>query len=106
MIEDGTIRITGTHIPLEVVIHHHQRGDTPESIHEGFPTLDLADIYAVISYYLNHRAEVEEYMRRQEAAAEELRRLIEASPFHKDTTGLRERLQARWDAMKNNGHQA
>jgi uncharacterized protein (DUF433 family) len=100
MTEDGTIRLTGSRVLLDLIVHHHQQGESPEDIHEAFPSLKLADIYAVISYYLNHRAEVEEYLRQQESRAAEVRRLIEASPFHKDTTGLRERLQARRDATQ------
>ena len=107
-LENGTLRITGTRIPLETVIYHHQQGEPPEEIRAAYPTLELADIRAVISYYLSHRVEVEEYIAQQKIKADEIRRMIEASPFHKDTTGLRERLKARWDAMqqaKNNGHQ-
>lgn len=107
IVEGGTIRMTGTRVSLDVVIHHYQQGESPEEIQEAFPTLKLADIYAVICYYLNHREEVEEYLRQQEIKAEKIRQMIEASPLHADTTGLRERLKARWDAMqaKDNNHQ-
>jgi len=106
--EGGTIRFTGSRVSLDVVLHRYQQGESPEEIHEGFPTLNLADIYAAISYYLNHREEVEEYLRQQAIKAEEVRRMIEASPLHLDTTGLREKLQARWETMqraKENGLQ-
>jgi uncharacterized protein (DUF433 family) len=98
--EGGTIRFTGSRISLDVVIHHYQQGESPEEILEAFPTLKLADIHAVISYYLNHREEVAEYLLRQEVKAGEMQRMIEDSPLHVDTTGMRERLQARWDAMQ------
>jgi uncharacterized protein (DUF433 family) len=101
IVEGGTIRITGTRVSLDVVIHHYQRGESPEEIQEAFPTLNLADIHAVISYYLNHREEVEEYLRQQEVKAEELRQKIESSPFHVDRQGLRERLMARQEAMQD-----
>jgi uncharacterized protein (DUF433 family) len=106
-LENGTLRISGTRIPIETVIYHHKQGDPPEEIKASYSTLELTDIYAVIGYYLSHRDEVEEYLKEQERKAEELRRMIEASPFHKDTTGLREKLQARWAALQqaqNNGH--
>jgi hypothetical protein len=32
---------------------------------EQFPTLDLADVYAVIGYYLRHRADVDAYVERR-----------------------------------------
>jgi uncharacterized protein (DUF433 family) len=100
MIEGGTIRITGTRIPLEIVVYHYQQGESPEDIQDMFPTLQLADIYTVISYYLNHRAEVEEYIRQQEIRAVEMRRMIEASPYSVDRTGLREKLKARWETLQ------
>jgi uncharacterized protein (DUF433 family) len=81
--EHGTVRVTGTRVMLELVVRAHQRGMTPERIAERFDTLTLADVYAVVGYYLRHRAEVDEYLRRREAEADELRRRIEATqrPF-------------------------
>jgi hypothetical protein len=55
-----------------------QNGDSPEQILEGFPSLILADIYAVIAYYLNHKDEIDAYLRRRDAEAERIHREIEA----------------------------
>jgi len=41
-------------------------------------TLDLADVQAVIAYYLRHREEVRAYLKRREEEAEALRAKIEA----------------------------
>ncbi|HWQ32686.1 MAG TPA: DUF433 domain-containing protein [Blastocatellia bacterium] len=106
--EGGTIRITGTRVSLESVIYQYQQGATAEQVQDSFPSLKLADIYAVISYYLNHRAEVDEYLRQQETRAEEVRRMIDASPLSVDRRGLRERLLSGWQAMQqqaDNDHQ-
>lgn len=100
VVDGGQIRITGSRVSLDVVVRHYQRGESPEEIREAFPTLRLADIYAVISYYLNHSAEVEEYLQQQEVKAEELRQKIESSPFRVDREGLRERLMARREATQ------
>ena len=54
-LDDGTIVITGTPIAFEIVVARHNAGDTPDAIKRGFPSLDLADIYFVIAYYLSHR---------------------------------------------------
>ena len=35
---------------------------TPETIVQRYSTLALADVYAVVTYYLRHRSEVEEYL--------------------------------------------
>ena len=76
--ENGVIRIDDTRVTLDVVVGAYRRGDSPEYINESFPTLKLADIYAVIAYYLNNRDEVDAYLRQQAEEAAQLRREIEA----------------------------
>ncbi len=44
-----------------------------------YPALELGDVFAVIAYYLAHRAEVDEYLRECDQQAEAVRRKIEAS---------------------------
>ena len=89
---DGVIRVGGTRVPLETIVQVFNSGATPEEITQDFPVLRLDDVYAVITYYLRHRDEVEAYMETRRAQAKEVRRKVEArSP----QTGLRERLIAR-----------
>lgn len=96
-IEDGTLRVTGTRIPLERIIECYQEGYTPEHIVEAFDTLRLADVYAVIAFYLDHKEEVEEYIRVQDRKADEIRNRIEASQRPGPTP---EELTARWAQRK------
>src|SRR5438093_926152 len=91
-IEDGTIRIRDTRIPLERVIDSYLNGNAPSTIVRQYDTLDLADVYAVIGYYTTHREEVDEYRRRQEEDAAEIQRRIEAAQPPRDV--LREKLLA------------
>lgn len=90
--EAGVLRIAGTRVSLDSVIHAFDEGATPEEIVQQYSTLNLADIYSVLSYYLQHRAEVEEYLKQRGAQRQELQKEIEAqfSPH-----GLRERLLSR-----------
>jgi uncharacterized protein (DUF433 family) len=90
---DGTIRIGQTRVPLETVVHAFNEGAAAEEIAYRFPTLELADIYATITYYLRHRGAVDEYIGEQESRAQELRRKIEADQPNRQA--LRERLLAR-----------
>ncbi len=76
--EHGSIRVGGTRVLLELVVHAYESGATPQQIAERFDTLELADVHAVIAYYLRHRSEVEEYLRRREAEARSLRERIVA----------------------------
>src|SRR2546422_11722120 len=97
--EDGTIRITGSSVPLESVVFQYEHGTSPEQIQESFPSLRLADIYAVISYYLNHHEQVDEYLQEQETKAQALRDSIEADPVYRsELTALRERIKSRYDS--------
>lgn len=91
---DGVIRVAGTRLPLDAIILAFQQGATAEEIAQRFPVVNLADVYAVISYYLHHRAEVDEYLKARQEKANELRKLNEAQ-F--DPRGIRERLLARRD---------
>jgi uncharacterized protein (DUF433 family) len=90
--EAGVLRVAGTRVSLDSVIFAFDEGATPEEIAQDFPTLDLADIYSVIGYYLQNRAEVEEYLKQRNVQREELKKEIE-SKFN--SQGLRERLLAR-----------
>ena len=92
MNEAGVLRITGTRVSLDSVIYAFKEGSTPEEIIQQYPTLDLADVYSVIAYYLQNRAEVEQYLEKNKVEVEELRKEIE-SRFNPH--GLRERLLAR-----------
>jgi uncharacterized protein (DUF433 family) len=98
-IDDGTVRVVGTRIPLEVVVEEFKDGASPEEIVIHYPSLNLADVYTVVGFYLNHKSEVEDYLRRQEADAEAIQRKIEAS---QDLKGIRERLMARQAVMRGN----
>ena len=98
--ENGTIRITGSRVSLESILGQYEQGSTAEQIQESFPSLKLADIYAVISYYLNHRGQVDEYLGEQEMKAQSLRDSIEADPVYRSKlTDLRARIKSRYDSQ-------
>ena len=88
----GVLRITGTRVSLDSVIYAFNEGATPEEIIQQYPTLNLADTYAVISYYLQNRAEVEMYLEQRRGQRQELQKEIETRSAPQ---GLRERLLAR-----------
>src|SRR5439155_23158560 len=75
----GVLRVGKSRVLLELVIHAHQQGKSPQEIIQMYDTLDFGDVYAVIAYYLAHRAEVDEYLRQCDEDAEAIRRQIEAT---------------------------
>lgn len=88
----GAIRVGPTRVTLETVIYAYKSGESPEQIVEDFDTLQLADVYSVIGYYLRHQSEVDAFLREAEAEAEAIRRKIESQPGYQE---FRERLLAR-----------
>ena len=89
--EGGSIRVTGSRVTLDVIVHEFTQGASAEQIQDSFPTLSLSQIYGVITYYLNHVTEVEEYVRHREREAAEQRRFWESHP---KSAALRARLRA------------
>jgi uncharacterized protein (DUF433 family) len=90
--EDGSFRISGTRITLDVIINQFKLGATAEQICDSFPAASLKDIYGAIYYYLEHTDAVEAYIREQQQAAAETRLWVEHQPGNRV---LRERLLAR-----------
>ncbi|HEV2989634.1 MAG TPA: DUF433 domain-containing protein [Candidatus Angelobacter sp.] len=101
--ESGAICVTGSRITLESVVYQYQQGNSAEAILESFPTLKLADIHAVICYYLNHRGQVDEYLYDQEKKARSVRDDIESDPAYKTRVG---ELRARIKSRSGSQHQA
>lgn len=85
----GTIRVKGSRVRLDTIVARMQVGDTPEEIHEGFPTVTLAQINMILDWYLNNQVEADEYLREQEAEGERIRHEIESQPGY---IALREKL--------------
>lgn len=84
--EDGTIRVKGTRLLLDMIIHAYKRGDIPEVIADSFPAASLAEVYAIIAYYLNNQEEIDKYLEKRKKEGEEIRKLIEADPKHQART--------------------
>ena len=90
--QDGVWRVTGSRVTLDSVVRQFKSGATAEQIQEDFPSLTLSDIYSLISYFLQHPRAVEDYLREQTAAAQEVRHELE---FCIPTGDLRARLRQR-----------
>jgi uncharacterized protein (DUF433 family) len=75
----GVLRVGNSRVLLELVIRAFQRGQTPESIVQSYDTLRLADVYAVVSYYLVNPAPFDEYLTRCTEQGETVRRKLEAA---------------------------
>ena len=91
----GRLMVIDTRVPLDTLVAAFERGDSPESIHESYPAVKLGDIYAVLTYCVRHRVEVDAYLTDRAEHRAELRAEIETRV---PPEGLRAKLLARLDA--------
>ncbi len=89
---DGVIRVGATRVTLDTVVGAFLNGCTSEEIATKYPTLDLADVYAVIAHYLWNRPAVDAYLLERTAEARVVQEEVERRGSSAD---LRERLLAR-----------
>lgn len=98
--ETGTVRVGNTRVTLDLVVEQYENGMTPEDLVRAYDTLDLADVHAVIAYYLRHRGEVQAYLERRDEEAADLRAKIEAEhpPISRDELLARRGVAEKADA--------
>src|SRR5213083_1122759 len=89
---DGHIHVTGHRIGLQDLVYYYKEGYSPEALLDVFPTLSLALIHKAIAFYLEHQADVDNYVAACEA---ERVRQRAAAPRGPDTAELRRRLAAK-----------
>lgn len=86
----GRAWIEGTKVKvIEVVLDHLAYGWTPEEMHLQAPRLSVAQLYAALAYYHDHRAELDPEIEAGKKRADEMRRHAEG------TTPPRSELEAR-----------
>ncbi len=64
----GEPLIRDTALTVRAIIQRVRMGESPEQIVQIFPVLTLAQVYAALSYYHEHPAEIERCIRENEAA--------------------------------------
>lgn len=98
--EGGVVRVGNTRISLDLIVEQYENNMTPEDMVRAYDTLVLADVHAVIAYYLRHRDEVRAYLKRRTEEAEALRAKIEAerSRVSRDELLARRRAREKADA--------
>jgi hypothetical protein len=96
---EGVFRVGNSRVLLELILRAFKAGATPEAIVQSYPTLELADVYAVVSRYLVAPAAFEDYLNHCDDAASDTRRRLEASQGPQGN--LRAVLLARAKVMEN-----
>jgi len=54
--------IKGTRTPVRAIVEHWKFGEPPDEIARKLPHLRLAQIFDALSYYDDHRDEIERYI--------------------------------------------
>jgi len=86
------IRVRGTRVTLDSIVNAFLAGATAEDIAQQFPAVALADVYLIIAHYLNHTAEIDNYLSQRRSEATDLQQKVEA---RFEPSGMRARLLAR-----------
>ncbi|HEX9870362.1 MAG TPA: DUF433 domain-containing protein [Candidatus Tectomicrobia bacterium] len=80
----GRPRITGTRTRVQDIVNWHERlGYSPDEIVWRYPQLTLADVYAALAYYHDHRDEIERHIQEGEELATSLQRQIPSKLLQK-----------------------
>jgi len=56
---EGKAVIKGTRIPIASIINHYRSGMSVEEILEGYPSLSPAQLFDALSYYFDHKEEID-----------------------------------------------
>jgi uncharacterized protein (DUF433 family) len=84
----GKPHIAGQRIRvMDIVLWHNKLGWSPDEIVSQFPQLTLADVYAALTYYWDHKKEIEAEIRRAEE--------VEAKARSRHPSKLMEKLEAK-----------
>jgi uncharacterized protein (DUF433 family) len=81
--ENGTIRVRGSRVTLDTIVHKMEMGDSVERIHRGFPTVSVKQIKEILAWYFANKVEADEYLREQEATGDYIRKTIESTPEYR-----------------------
>lgn len=69
-VRGGKPRIAGSRICVSDIVLWTEEGRSPDEIVNDFPHLTLADVHAALSYYYEHREEIDRQIKEGEQYAE------------------------------------
>ena len=69
----GRARIAGHRIRVRDIVLWTEQGRSPDQIVADFPQLSLADVYAALAYYHDHREEIDRQIREDDEFVAEMK---------------------------------
>ena len=79
--EQGRALIQGTRFKVLFLAREARNGASAEALHDAYPDLSLAQIHAALSYYHEHKAQMDAQMEEADREYEALRANAPPSPF-------------------------
>ena len=64
--------VAGSRVSLDSIVYEFLKGESPEGIAQSFPSLSLEQVYGGITFYLAHRSQIDEHLKKGESRFEEL----------------------------------
>jgi uncharacterized protein (DUF433 family) len=80
VIDADTIRVRGHRVDIAHVLAYYHEGYSAEVITLELPSLSLEEVYGVLTYYLHNRTDVDAYLARRAALAEQLMAAADQEP--------------------------
>ena len=65
--ETGVYRVGTTRVMLDSIVAAFHQGHSAETIRQQYPALTLEEVYGTIAFNLAHAAEIDDYLKRQDA---------------------------------------
>ncbi len=69
-VDKDDIRIKGTRVGIETVLEDYLNASSPEEIAMRYPSIDLEQVYATITFYLHNQDRIDQYLQRARDYAE------------------------------------
>ena len=93
---DGIYWVAGTRVTLDSIVYAYWDGQPAESIVQSFPVLTHEQVYGAITFYLANQADVEAYLRQEEADFDTLQQKLRARDpmFYQKLADARRKRQA------------
>jgi uncharacterized protein (DUF433 family) len=63
---NGGYYVASTRVSLDSIVYSFKAGDSPETIRQNFPSLNLEQVYGTTAFYLAHEQEVDANIREGE----------------------------------------
>jgi len=88
--DQGVPHISGTTMKVaELVVAQMAYGWSPDELAFQFPYLSLGQIHSALAYYWDHKADIDEQIRRDDARVKQLRQSLPEPPVVSKLRGLR-----------------